>query len=197
VKKEERPQNNNPLRGPVQLCHLFLKEKVKPGDRVVDATCGNGHDTLLLAGLVGPRGRVWSFDINGVALDAVRERLRETSLETVVELVHDGHERLADHVHEPLHAIVFNLGFLPGGGSGIITRPETTLAALEQSVKLLLPGGFILLAVYTGHPGGKEEGLAVDSWAADLPSPRFNAWRGCLLNRQAEAPYLLVIEKTV
>jgi ubiquinone/menaquinone biosynthesis C-methylase UbiE len=189
-------ENYEPLRGPVQLCHLFLRERLKPGDRVVDATCGNGHDTLLLAGLVGPSGRVWSFDIDNAALGEVKNRLREASLETEIELIHAGHEHLADHVGEPLRAVVFNLGYLPGGAGDIVTQPKTTLAALEQSVRLLLPGGFILLAVYTGHTGGREEGEAVDSWASGLPSPRFNVWRSSLLNRQAEAPYLLVIEKT-
>jgi ubiquinone/menaquinone biosynthesis C-methylase UbiE len=197
MKPEMSRKNYESLRGPVQLCHLFLRERLKPGDGVVDATCGNGHDTLLLAGLVGPSGRVWSFDIDDAALDAVKKRLREASLETEIELIHDGHERLADYVSEPLRAVVFNLGYLPGGSGDIVTRPETTLAALEQSVRLLLPGGFILLAVYTGHTGGKEEGQAVDSWASALPSPRFNVWRCSLLNRQTDAPYLLVIEKTV
>ncbi len=191
---ELTPQNHVPLRGPVQLCHLFLKERVGTGDRVVDATCGNGYDTLLLAGLVGREGRVWSFDVDAAALEAARGRLREASLETAVELINDGHERLAAHVNQPLRAVVFNLGYLPGGAREVTTRPETTLAALEQSADLLLPGGFILLVVYTGHPGGREEGRAVDTWAAGLPSPRFNAWRCALMNRQAEAPYLLVVE---
>ncbi len=189
-------KNYEPLRGPVQLCHQFLRERLKPGDRVVDATCGNGHDTLLLADLVGPSGRVWSFDIDDGALDAVENKIREASLETGIKLIHDGHERLADHVTEALRAVVFNLGYLPGGAGDIVTRPETTLAALEQSLDLLLPGGFILLAVYPGHAGGREEADAVDSWASGLPSPRFNVWRCSLLNRQAEAPYLLVIDKT-
>ena len=36
---------------------------VRPGDTVVDATCGNGHDTKWLAQAVGPSGRVFAFDI--------------------------------------------------------------------------------------------------------------------------------------
>lgn len=36
---------------------------VSPGDTVVDATCGNGHDTLALARLVGPHGCVIALDI--------------------------------------------------------------------------------------------------------------------------------------
>lgn len=36
---------------------------VSPGDTVVDATCGNGHDTLALARLVGPHGCIIAIDI--------------------------------------------------------------------------------------------------------------------------------------
>ena len=68
------------LRGPVPLSHLLLQRFVHPGDRVVDATCGNGHDTLLLAGLAGPCGRVWAFDIQPEALDATAARLAEADI---------------------------------------------------------------------------------------------------------------------
>lgn len=33
------------------------------GETVVDATCGNGHDTLALARLVGPSGCIIAMDI--------------------------------------------------------------------------------------------------------------------------------------
>lgn len=184
-----------PLRGPVALCRLILRQRLAGGGRVVDATCGNGNDTLFLAGIVGEQGRVWSFDIDGDALEATRERLRESFLESVVELVHAGHERLSEYADRPLDAVVFNLGYLPGGAKSVVTRPKTTLAALEQALDLLRPGGVILVVVYTGHPGGAEEGSAVDAWASGLPSPEFNVWQNRLLNRQAHAPYLLLVEK--
>ena len=40
-----------------------LRQVVQPGDTVVDATLGNGHDTLMLCELVGETGRVIGFDI--------------------------------------------------------------------------------------------------------------------------------------
>lgn len=36
---------------------------MQPGDTVVDATCGNGWDTLYMAQSVGPSGRVFGLDI--------------------------------------------------------------------------------------------------------------------------------------
>lgn len=75
------------IRGAVPLCHHFLRERIRPGDRVVDATCGNGQDTLLLAELVGEEGRVWGFDIQEEALARTRERLVAAGLDGRVELV--------------------------------------------------------------------------------------------------------------
>ena len=34
-----------------QWCHYFIREQVHEGDFCIDATCGNGHDTLLLCEL--------------------------------------------------------------------------------------------------------------------------------------------------
>jgi ubiquinone/menaquinone biosynthesis C-methylase UbiE len=183
------------LRGPVALCHLFLRAKVKPGDRVIDATCGNGGDTLVLAGLVGIRGKVWSFDIENDALTRTKGRLEDEGSCSQVELIRAGHENLAGYVAEPVQTVVFNLGYLPGSSKETVTRPETTLIALDQASRLLLPGGVILVVVYTGHPGGQEEGCAVDQWAAELPSLSFNVWSNRMINRQPHAPYLLMVEK--
>jgi predicted methyltransferase len=179
----------------VALCHFFLRERVKPGDRVVDATCGNGHDTRLLAQLVGPAGEVWGFDIQEQALEATRSLLVEDGLLGRVELVHAGHERLAEFVREPLAAVVFNLGYLPGGEKGIITRPETTRAALAATFDLLASGGVLLAVIYSGHPGGREEEDSVLAWADGLDPRSANAWTCGQPNRPASAPFLLVVEK--
>ncbi|MCM2356783.1 MAG: methyltransferase domain-containing protein [Geobacteraceae bacterium] len=189
-------KTSNSLRGAVPLSHLFLRERVRPGDRVVDATCGNGHDTLLLAQLVGPEGRVWAFDVQEEALTATRELLSGEGLSGRVELLRAGHERLAEFVREELRAVVFNLGFLPGGDREFVTRPEHTVAALEQAAGLILAGGIITVCIYTGHPGGPEEGEAVARWGAGLSPKRFNVWSSRQLNRPATAPYLVLVEKS-
>jgi SAM-dependent methyltransferase len=184
------------LRGAVLLSHYFLKERVKPGDRVADATCGNGHDTLFLARLVGEGGKVWAFDIQDKALANTRMLLAEAGCFGQVEPVVSGHERFAEFVGEPLKAVVFNLGYLPGGDKSVITRPDETVAALEQAAGLLIPGGVITVCIYTGHPGGAEEGEAVEKWAAALSPAGFNVWLSRRINRPPTAPYLLIVEKT-
>ena len=50
----------------IELAHKVISERVKAGDTVVDATIGNGHDTLFLAKCVGMKGRVIGFDVQDV-----------------------------------------------------------------------------------------------------------------------------------
>jgi ubiquinone/menaquinone biosynthesis C-methylase UbiE len=187
-----KPEN---LRGAVALSHFFLRERVKPGDTVVDATCGNGRDTLLLARLVGPTGWVWAFDVQAEALEATRTLVAGEGLINRVEIVQAGHERLAEFVREPLAAVVFNLGYLPGGDKQQVTRPENTVTALQQAAGLLSPRGMITVCIYTGHPGAPEEGEAVENWAATLAPEQFNVWRSRQVNRPGTAPYLVLVEK--
>lgn len=183
------------LRGPVPLAHLLLRHFVRPGDRAVDATCGNGNDTLLLAELVGPNGRVWGFDIQQEAVNGTARKLAAQGLEERVTLVAAGHETMAGQVEAGLSAVVFNLGYLPGGDRSVITRPETTGAALKQALDLLAPGGIVALTVYPGHRGGDAERRLVEEWAASLPTSQFHVWRMGQTNVVADAPYVICAQK--
>lgn len=183
------------LRGPVPLVHLLLRQFVRCGDLVVDATCGNGKDTLLLAELVGANGQVWAFDIQQAALERTAQRLADVDLLSRVTLSATCHERLADLVSAPVSAIVFNLGWLPGGDRSVVTRPDTTLPALHASLKLLLPGGLLLITCYPGHAGGDTETDAVLAWSRDLDAKDFHVWRMGQQNVREQAPFCLVIQK--
>ena len=177
------------------LSHFFLRQRVRPGDLVLDATCGNGLDTLLLAELAGEGGRVFAFDIQPRAIGATGALLERKGLLSRVELIRAGHERLSEFVPPGLKAAVFNLGYLPGDQSPLITSPETTVSALGQAAALLKPGGVIAISLYTGHQGGPEEALAVESWGAALAPRDFNVWCSRQLNRPGIAPYLVLVER--
>ena len=60
------------------MAHTFLAEVVTKEDIVVDATMGNGHDTLFLAQLAK---QVYAFDIQEQALEKTRKRLVEAGLD--------------------------------------------------------------------------------------------------------------------
>ena len=129
----------------------------------MDATAGGGRDTLFMAGLVGSTGRVFAFDIQPEAL-ANRIPLEESGLIDRVTLLLVGHEQMAAFVSVPVAAVIFNLGYLPGGDKNIVTRPETTLEAL-QALALLRPEGGYAVA-YPGHEAGAIECKALYDYAA-------------------------------
>lgn len=172
-----------------------MERFLSPGDRAVDATCGNGHDTLLLARLVGPEGRVWAFDIQEKALEATRTRLEQAGLAEQVDLLLAGHETMADHIPSPVNGMLFNLGYLPGGDRNLITRTETTRTALEQALSLLLPGGVLAVTAYPGHEGGNDEETMLMEWAAALPQRSFHVWSMEQPNTPADAPHLVLVQR--
>lgn len=184
------------LRGPVPLSHLVVSRFLRKGDLAVDATCGNGHDTLLLAQLVGETGRVWAFDIQEQAIKQTSRRLAEKGLLERVVLLHNGHEKMAELVRGGLTVVMFNLGYLPGGDQAIITQPETTLTAFRQALELLSPGGILAVTVYPGHDGGASERRTVDGWAAGLAPQAFHTWRMGQLNVPSDAPYFVLVQKS-
>lgn len=192
----------------IPWAHEMLAETLAEGDLAVDLTAGNGHDTLFLARCVGPNGRVVAFDLQRQALATTADRLAQESVpvrilpqegepsrEAGVTLVHDCHSRLASYLPDAPRAIIANLGYLPGGDRRLITRSESTLAALDQAFSLLAPGGRIAVVVYVGHPGGAEEGAAVSLRFASLPPKQWQVLRLESVNR-ADAPFLLVAQKS-
>lgn len=149
----------------------IIKEVVGPGDTVVDATAGNGHDTLFLARLVGEQGHVYAFDIQPEAIRETEQRVHAAKVRTSLYLINSNHAQLGQYIgreHE-VSAAMFNLGYLPGCNKAIITRTESTLQALNALLPKLKKGGIITIVYYTGHEGGNEEADAVLKWAEKQP----------------------------
>ncbi len=129
--------------------------KLAAGDLAIDATVGNGRDTAFLAGRVGSTGLVIGFDVQETAIEAASTRLEGLGLSGRVRLIRSGHERLAEVVAEfapgrRAGAVMFNLGYRPGGDATIITRPETTLRALGAALDLTRAGGIITVVCREG-----------------------------------------------
>lgn len=185
----------------LSFAHELAAARVQPGDIAVDATAGNGVDTAYLARLVGPKGRVHAFDIQEAALEATAGRLRKElpGQEDRVSLHLASHDRMLELVPEEAHgrvaAVMFNLGYLPGAAQEVITRPDTTLPALQSALELLRAGGVLTVAVYPGHDGGRAEADAVEAWAAALPTARYQAMCYRFLNAVNNPPYLIAIDK--
>lgn len=176
--------------------HFLLKECVYPGATVVDATVGNGHDTVFLAQLVGPAGHVIGFDVQAVALQHTQTQLTLTGLSARVDLHLTGHEHAAEYLaNTQLAGAVFNLGYLPGGDKHRITQATTTLTAINALLPHLMRGGRLLLVVYSGHPGGAAEAQAVRDFCTALPQKTYQVLQYGFINQVHQPPYLLAIER--
>ncbi|WP_303868969.1 class I SAM-dependent methyltransferase [Acetobacterium wieringae] len=190
---------NKPLRV-TDLAWEFLRPVLEPGDIAVDATAGTGQDTLFLRQCVGENGRVFAFDIQTVALQQTKILLGSSRSVDNVTLVCDSHEFIIPRLAEAgvggqaVKAVMFNLGYFPGGDPAIITKVETTIKALNSTLRLLSSGGMVTICLYPGHPGGFEEAQAVIAWCEMLEAP-FVAHHFQTLNRKSP-PTLIIIQRT-
>ena len=178
------------MKRPLEMAHDFLAQVITQEVIVIDATMGNGHDTLFLAKLAK---QVYAFDIQEQALEKTSQRLQEAGL-TNVELLLQGHETVDQFVREVKGAI-FNLGYLPSADKSIITQPQTTIGALEKLCHLLVKGGRIAIMIYYGHEGGDIERDAVMDFVSQLPQQEYTATIYRTLNQINNPPFLVMIEK--
>lgn len=170
------------------LSHTFWKKALRTGDWAIDATCGNGHDTLFLsehcAGVIG-------LDIQSQALLNTRERCINKN----IFLFNQSHLSFPELAYlAPIRLVVYNLGYLPGGNKQITTMAQNTLKSVENALNLILPGGLVSITCYSGHNEGQKEEEVLFSFCQSL-CPKtwtvvFHKW----LNRN-KAPSLLLIQK--
>ena len=183
------------LRNARHLAADYMRGTLCPGDAAVDATMGNGQDTLFLCGLVGETGRVFAFDVQKEALDRTAQRLEEAGVRDRAELFLAGHETMAEHVSLAPRAVMFNLGWLPGAEHIVTTKTDTTLRAVQAAVELVVPGGIVSVCIYPGHDEGKRELSALLQWASELSVRRFNVLQHHFLNAREGTPELILIQK--
>ena len=172
-----------------------MHQVIQAGDAVIDATLGNGHDTVMLAELVGESGHVTGFDIQPDAVARTSALLEEKGLLGRCTLYAEGHEHLAERVQGPVKAAVFNLGWLPGGDKSITTHWETTQTAIRAALSLLVKGGVCTVCAYPGHAAGAQERQALMDWLSTLRPQEFNVLHHRFLNAGPGAPECFVIQK--
>ena len=179
-----------------RIANFCWTELVTPNDIVIDATCGNGHDTLILARL-NPR-ELHTLDIQQKALDSARKKLKE---ELTPEQLNHIHFHLGCHSEFPkgiepgtVKLIVYNLGYLPGGDKSVTTMTKTTLRSIRAAMELLQEGGLMSITCYPGHAEGKKEEEQLLQFAAELPKETWSCSHHSTLNRH-QAPSLLLIRK--
>lgn len=172
-----------------EFCHQFLSEYIRDGACCVDATCGNGYDTVFLCKAVGNSGKVYAFDIQEQAVRNTRLRLEEEGIAGRAVVIHEGHENMEQYVgEETADVIMFNFGYLPGGDHAASTKPDTSLTAVRSGLTLLKPGGVMSLCIYSGGDTGYEEKEVLLSFLQDLESSRWLVIMCSYFNRKNDPP---------
>jgi len=178
-----------------ELAHNLISVKLKSIKCGIDATCGNGHDTLFLSGLCSNSGIIYSFDIQEEALRNTAVVLEKNNLTNNVKLIHTGHENILEHIDFEVDVIMFNLGYLPNSDRKINTSYDTTIFALESCLKILCVNGIISIICYPKHKSGFEEMVCVKQWIRDLSNSEYYVKEYLSENSDKTTPILYVIER--
>lgn len=185
----------------LDLAHRYWAQLIEPGDTVIDATCGNGFDTLKLCqlALTKDKGKVYAFDIQQNAIVSSMQFLSvhlTEDLKNRLEFQLRSHATFPDSIKEKsVKLIVYNLGYLPGGDKTVTTHCATTLHSLDQAMHLIQPFGAISITCYPGHAEGAKEEEAILSFVSDLSPKEWSCCHHVWANRKL-APSLLLIQKT-
>jgi SAM-dependent methyltransferase len=205
--------NFGPL-GHLAVAHATWKDVLRPGDTVIDATCGNGQDSLALAelSLTPTCGSLYCIDIQRDAIDNTRDRLQRALSSAVlqrVQFIHDSHAVFPSEIaDESVKLICYNLGYLPGKSrrhstsaaapldittpTPIITTTASTLQSLSHALRLLCPAGLLSVTAYPGHIGGDEEAQAVETFLSNLNEKDWRVYSHRALNRPT-SPILFLV----
>ena len=177
---------------PSDICDFYINQILKDGDCAVDATAGNGHDTLKLSNAVGNEGLVYAFDIQQSAIDSAKgQKYRYNNTEFILA----SHSDIDKYVSAEPKLIIFNLGYLPGGDHSMCTKSDTTIEAISKSMDLVPPEGVIILVIYSGGDTGFDEKESVLNFVKNINHKKYNALFFDYINRPKNPPSVCVIQK--
>ena len=197
---------HNPTITSTALAQELWKHVLRPGvDTAIDATAGNGGDSLVLAKLLFPslvgdeessttasqtqkqlhihnNARLICVDIQQAACEKTRQRLAAVLpphvLRKQVQIIHGSHAPLPLLDDDSSVAlVVYNLGFLPRSDKSCTTTTETTIRSLVDATRIVRVGG--LLSILTYPRTNAAEGEAVRAFCEGLAlfSSRSVDWR--------------------
>ncbi len=158
----------------IDLAHSLWLKHLRPGNNVIDATCGRGKDALLIAKniLSNETGKLVCMDIQDDAISSTKNLLKDHLSPQQfqrVEFCQQSHIEFPQFLETiPIHLIIYNLGYLPGGKKSITTMTSSTLLSLDNALKIITPGGLISITCYPGHDEGLKEYQKIILWTEEL-----------------------------
>ncbi len=162
----------------LDLAKEIWEKHLRKGDLSIDATCGNGNDTLFLSQF----GPVIGLDIQTQAITNTKALVPAA---TLYQISHSNIDTI--QLPCPPRLIVYNLGYLPKGNKSITTQTNSTLISVEKSLRLIASDGAVSITCYPGHDEGQKEEKALlqflepmkeweicyHKWLTRLRSPTF------------------------
>lgn len=176
--------------------HELFRLQVKEEGVYIDATMGNGHDTLFLCEMAGEKGKVLAFDIQERALEATDKLLREHQMGERAGLYLESHVFIDHYAEkESVDGIIFNFGYLPGGDHELATRADTSVKAVDTGLALLKRGGVMALCIYSGGDTGYEEKEKILEYLKALDEKRYLVIMNSFYNRKKDPPLPVFVVK--
>jgi len=169
--------------------HEVIKKFIGRNSIIIDATCGNGHDTKYLANIAN-KGHVYTFDIQQIALNNAQKTCIDLKNIT---FINDGHENLDNYVDDKIDLVIFNLGYLPNYDQTITTTANTTIIAITKAMKLLKKSGCIIITIYTEHDNYLEAN-EIEKYVRTINKYEYSVLKYQFLNLNHN-PYSIFIEK--
>ncbi len=178
------------------LSHLFIQNLTDGSGIYIDATAGNGYDTLFIAKMLKQDGALYSFDISDKAVFYTKRLLCDNDLELDnIKIIHDSHENIDEHIADKkIKAAMFNLGYLPNSDKNTATKAKSTICALENILNMLTDKGVVTICSYVGHDGGEED-RTVSSYLLSLDKKAYEISRTEMINRVGAPVLYLIIKK--
>lgn len=171
----------------------LLKEKIDKNSIVVDATAGNGNDTLFLTKTSAKK--IFAFDIQKKAIENTKKLLTDNNIKSNYELILDSHINFDNYIKDEITAVIFNLGYLPKGDHNITTMAETSLATVIKFLNQLQQKGIIVIVVYWGHDEGKKEKDILLQELSKINQKDAEVLIYQFVNQKNNAPFVIAIEK--
>lgn len=185
------------LKGIINYAHHLLEESVNEGELVIDATCGNGNDTLFLSKTVGNEGHVLAFDIQEQAIRNTKQLIKENGFANV-SVINDSHAHIEKYLSEEEQTIggaIFNLGYLPRSDKTVITEGKSTITAIDTILQFLKKDGLVVIVVYHGHEGGKDEKEMILRHVVNLDQKEYSVLKYGFINQKNNPPFIIAIQK--
>lgn len=189
---------SNIIRKTTELAMYIMSNYTFPGCVIIDATCGNGHDTLQLA-KTKPH-KLYGFDIQQQAAANTEQLLMEEGFGNdlkngTISIICDSHINMSQYVNEEADIIVFNLGYLPGGDKSFVTERNNTRTAIITSLDMLAKDGIICITMYSGHEEGFLEKEMLLEMTKELDPKLYHTAYISFPNQKNSPPEILLITK--